>query len=94
MVDGWGVVVVGQPITHPISGSSLDFSLTCPGVNQDVREDPELDRNTPSQGITGLARKIKIKLDWGSKRSSSRDGLSTPYRLTEEYCGTGMLAFG
>ena len=39
------VVVVGQPITRtdPISGSSLDVSLTCPGVSQDVREDPELD---------------------------------------------------
>ena len=37
------VVVVDQPITDPISGSSLDFLETCLGVNQDVREDPELD---------------------------------------------------
>ena len=37
------MVVVDQPITDPISGSCLDFSLTCLGVNQDVREDPELD---------------------------------------------------
>ena len=42
-----------QPITDPISGSSLDFSQTCPGVNQDVREDPELD-NIVSGLIFGL----------------------------------------
>ena len=36
---------------------------------------------------------LNAKLDRGSIRSSPRDGLSTPYRLTEEYCGTEMLAF-
>ena len=30
----------------PISGSSLDVVSTCPGVNQDAREDPELDKRT------------------------------------------------
>ena len=35
--------MVDQTITNPISGSSLDFSKSCLGVNQDVREDPELD---------------------------------------------------
>ena len=37
------LVVVDQPITDPISGSSLDFLKTCLRVNQDVREDPDLD---------------------------------------------------
>ena len=32
-----------QPITITIARSSLDVSLTYPGVNQDVKKDPELD---------------------------------------------------
>ena len=31
---------------------------------------------------------FKVKLDRGSIRSSPRDGSSTPYRLTQEQCGT------
>ena len=41
------VVVVGQPITT-ISGSSLEVLSTYPGVNQDARENPELDKNSIS----------------------------------------------
>ena len=36
---------VDQPITKPITGSSLDFLETYPGVPQDMREDPELDKS-------------------------------------------------
>ena len=35
---------MGQPITDSISGSPLDVTETYPGVNQDVREDPEPDQ--------------------------------------------------
>ena len=53
-----------QPITNPISGSSLDFLQTCQGVNQDVREDPELD-NIVSGLMFGLNEaKNNIALDY------------------------------
>ena len=46
--------MVGQPITDPVSGSSLDVSKTLPGVNQDVREDPKLDNISISVSLKFL----------------------------------------
>ena len=51
--------MVGQPITDPISGSSLDFSKTCPEVNQDVRVDPELDNIWFSRFINNFISRFK-----------------------------------
>ena len=56
------VVVVDQPITDPISGSSLDFLYTCLEDNQDVREDPELDNYVLD--ISSLRMLTKLKECW------------------------------
>ena len=69
----------------------LTFTFSSDGLKTKLRKHVRrksqvTDAASDKEGTIHIAVNSITKLDLGSIRSSLRDGLSTPYRLTKEQC--------